>query len=264
MTDHGPLLRTLGERVRGLRLQRGWTLRDVAGRSGLSVRFLIQLERGVGNISVGRLADVADAFGTSLATLFADAEARARPLIVALLGLRGAGKTTVGQQLARRLGCGFVELDQRIEQAANLSLAEIFALHGERYYRRLELEAVRALLAEPSEMVLATGGGIVTSPDTYALIRSSAVTVWLRASAARHWTRVLRQGDRRPMRDHPQAMEDLRALLAEREPLYSQASIVVDTTALAVGRTVEAVTAALQRHAAGRQSARGKGLSGTN
>ena len=257
MTRHTVLLEALGDRVRQLRLRQRFTLRNVAGRSGLSVRFLTQLESGVGNISVGRLADVATALNTSMAALFADPAATAQPLIVALVGLRGAGKTTVGVKLARKLGCPFVELDQRIEQAANLSLPELFALHGERYYRRLELDAVRALLAAPADMVLATGGGLVSSPEAYGLVREAAVTVWLRASPATHLTRVLRQGERRPTLDHPQAMGDLRALLAEREPLYKQASLAIDTTKLTPAKSADAVAAALRRHTSGRHSARG-------
>ena len=144
--------------------------------------------------------------------------------MVALLGLRGAGKTTIGKQLARRLRVRFVELDRRIEKAADMSLAELFSLYGEDYYRRLERETLAAVLAEKRPMVLATGGGIVASPDTYALLKKSAVTVWLRAEPEDHWNRVVRQGDRRPMADHPQAMADLRALLAAREPLYAAAA----------------------------------------
>ena len=127
MTDD--LLAALGRRARGIRQERGWTLRDVAERSGLSPRFLVQLEAGRGNISVRRLADVARALGTTAAALLSAAEP-APPRVVALLGLRGAGKTTIGRRLARHLRVPFVELDQRIEQAANLNLNEIFSLHG--------------------------------------------------------------------------------------------------------------------------------------
>lgn len=234
------LLGGLGRRARALRLARGWTLREVSERSGLSPRFLVQLESGRGNISVRRLAEVARALETSAAALLTDTD-QPHPSIVALLGLRGAGKTTIGRRLARRRRVPFVELDKRIEKAADLSLSELFSLHGEDYYRRLERETLQAVLAEGRPMVLATGGGIVTSPETYALLRRSTTTIWLRAGPEDHWNRVVRQGDKRPMADHPQAMADLRMLLAAREPLYAMAEHTVVTSNL----TVESVAAAI-------------------
>src|SRR5512138_2904244 len=140
------LLLALGRNVRSSRAARGWPLRELAERSGVSLRFLVQLEAGQGNISVRRLASVAQALLTTPAALLTEGRDARRPPIVALLGLRGAGKTTVGRRLAKRLQVPFVELDQQVEQAANLALAEIFSLHGEEYYRRLEREALVQIL----------------------------------------------------------------------------------------------------------------------
>jgi XRE family aerobic/anaerobic benzoate catabolism transcriptional regulator len=230
------LLARLGRRIRRARDARGWTRRDVSDRSGVSIRFLVQLEAGRANISVRRLADVARALDTTAAALLADEHAPDTK-VVALLGLRGAGKTTIGRRLARRWHIPFVELDRRIEQASDLSLAQLFALHGEALYRRLERETLAEVLAGRESMVLATGGGIVAAPETFALLRQSATTIWLRASPEDHWKRVVAQGDRRPMADHPQAMADLRALLAARQPLYASADHTVETS----GRKVDAV-----------------------
>jgi XRE family aerobic/anaerobic benzoate catabolism transcriptional regulator len=230
------VLELVAARVRESRAARHWTIRELAERSGVSVRFLVQLEAGRGNISVKRLADLARAFSLGPADLLRDSDVAA-PRIVALLGLRGAGKTTIGKQLARRLRVRFVELDRQIEKEADMSLAELFSMYGEEHYRRLERETLARVLADRRAMVLATGGGIVASPDTYAMLKAHAVTVWLRASPEDHWNRVVRQGDRRPMAHHPQAMADLRALLAAREPLYASAEHTVDTS----GRRVDAI-----------------------
>ena len=233
--------------ARARRLQRGWTLKQVAERSGVSPRFLVQLEAGRGNISVRRLADVARALDVTPASLITMPPEQRDDPIVALLGLRGAGKTTVGKRLARRLRVPFVELDRRIEQAANISLAELFSLHGEDYYRRLEREVLQAVLESEGPMVLATGGGLVTAPETFALLRRGALTVWLRATPEDHWNRVLRQGDRRPLVDHPQAMSDLRSLLAAREPLYATAAHTVETSDRPIDRVVAEIASRRRR-----------------
>ena len=239
------VLTELGARARALRVQRGWTLREAAERSGLSARFLVQLEAGRGNISVRRLVDVARALGTTAAALLA--EPRREPKqVIALLGLRGAGKTTIGRRLARRLRIPFVELDGRIVEGAELNLGEIFSLHGEDYYRRLEHDTLQTVLAEGTPMVLATGGGLVTSSETLATLQRMAVTIWLKAAPEDHWNRVVRQGDRRPMADHPQAMADLRALLNLREPLYASADHVIETSGVSVDRVVAAVQKAIE------------------
>jgi XRE family aerobic/anaerobic benzoate catabolism transcriptional regulator len=241
------VLERLGNRARDLRASRGWTLRELAERSGVSVRFLVALESGHGNISVKRLADLAEALGTTPSDLLRDSEDVPTPQIVALLGLRGAGKTTIGRQLARRLHVRLVELDRRIEKAADMSLAELFSLYGEEHYRRLERETLAQVLSEGRSMVLATGGGIVASPETFALLKKHAVTAWLRATPEDHWNRVVAQGDKRPMADHPQAMADLRALLASREPLYSRADVTIETSGRTVEQVVSQIEAALHR-----------------
>lgn len=234
-------LEAVGSAVRSHRERLGWSRRELAAQCGVSERFLAQLETGAGNISLRRFADVAHALGTSPSALLgpADAPGSARP--IALLGVRGAGKSSVGVALARRLGIAFVELDQRIEQAAGLPLGELFALHGEAYYRRIEREVLTRLLADRSPMVLATGGSIVNDPTNYALLRARCRTIWLQAGAEDHWNRVVAQGDQRPMAENPHAFAELRALLAARKELYARADHTIDTT----GRRVPQVVAAI-------------------
>ncbi len=228
------LFSDLGRRVRGLREGRSLSQRALAAEAGLSLRFLSELETGHANISIGRLADLARALEVSLASLLAGAtpdSARSRDRVIALMGLRGAGKSSIGRALATRLGRGFVELDEEIERAAGLRLAELFEIHGEAYYRRLEREVLRGLLASGRVLVIATGGGLVSDAETWALLREGARTVWLRAEPEDHWQRVLAQGDARPMADRPRAMTELRAILAARAPLYAQAELTTDTSA---------------------------------
>ncbi len=239
--DADRLLEALGESVRRLRTERGYSLRELASRSGLSSRFLIQVEAGAGNISVRKLLALARALGTTPAALVSGPGGEAELPVIALLGLRGAGKSTLGRKLARKLGIPFVELDRRVERAAGLSLSEIFALHGEDYFRRLEREALEAVLAERHPLVLATGGGLVHARETWFQLRRRAFTVWLRADPEDHWKRVVKQGDRRPMADHPEAMAELRRLLAERSALYAQAACTVDTSRLGVAGSLRAI-----------------------
>lgn len=241
------LISTLGRRTRALRTAHGFTLRELAGRSGLSARFLVQIESGTANVSVRKLAALSRALGTTPADLLSGPGGEAGLPVVALLGLRGAGKSTIGRRLARRLRVPFVELDRRVEEAAGLSLDEIFALHGQDYYRRLEREALEHLLADDRPVVVATGGGIVTSPGTFALLRRRTLTVWLRAEASDHWNRVVQQGDRRPMADNPEAMAELRRLLAERQPLYAEADHVIDTSRLGLDDAAAAIERILAR-----------------
>jgi len=236
-----PIQGALAEAVRGLRRAHGWTRSELASRTGISQRFLADIEGGTANPSLLRLVQLADALGSSVDALLWRAARPAGQLvakrILALLGLRGAGKSTVGVRLAQRLGVEFIELDARVEDRAGLVLDELFQVHGESLYRRLEGEALRELLAAPSACVLATGGGIVTAADTFALLRQNASTVWLRARPEDHWNRVVAQGDTRPMADDDRAFHNLCGILAEREPLYAQADSIVDTS----GRTLDAV-----------------------
>jgi XRE family aerobic/anaerobic benzoate catabolism transcriptional regulator len=225
------LLHIVSTRTRQLRQARRLTLRALADRAGLSPRFLMEVEAGRGNISIRRLADLAAALDATPVDLLTSSAA-IRPTVIALLGLRGAGKTTIGRRLARRLRLRFVELDREIETRAGLALGEVFTLHGEEYYRRLEHDTLVELLTGGQSMVLAVGGGLVTSPDAYALLRDRATTVWLRAKAEDYWSRVVRQGDRRPMSQHPHAQEALRRLVDTRDPLYAKANLTVDTSGL--------------------------------
>lgn len=244
--SHMDFLRAVGSTVRSHRERRGLSRRELAQRSGLSERFLAQLETGDGNISLRRFAEVARALGTAPSALLAPAETPPDVRPIALLGVRGAGKSTIGAALAKKLGVPFVELDQQIEEAAGLPLGEVFALHGEAYYRRIEREVLSRLLAEPTEMVLATGGSIVNDPTNFALLRSKCTTVFLRASAEDHWNRVVAQGDKRPMADSPHAFAELRALLTAREKLYARADHVVDTAGLRVPQVTAAIAAAMR------------------
>ncbi len=226
------ILKTIGRAVRARREGRGLSRARLAQVSGVSLRFLNDVELGLANPSVLKLHALAEALGTFVEVFFAPRPEPRPPVRISLLGIRGAGKTTIGRRLAVRIGVPFVELDLQIEKKASLSLSEIFALHGEDYYRRLERSVLEAVLAEGTGCVIATSGGIVTSPDTFALLKAQTITVWLRADANDHWNRVLQQGDRRPMKGHPQAMAELRRLLTKRKRLYGTARHTVDTSSL--------------------------------
>lgn len=256
LSNRKDLLSAIGERVRKRRLAQGWTQAQLAERAQLSPRFLAQLEAGDGNISVLRLAQVAEALHQPLRQLIPLAsltkkkqagESSARKQIIALIGLRGAGKTSLGALLARRLKIPFVELDGLLEKAASMPLAQIFSLHGESYYRRLEYQALKEILRNPKPMVLATGGSLVTDPRTWSLVKQSCATVWLKAAPEVYWNRLLKQGDTRPMKNNPSAMTELRALLAVREPLYGQADHIIDTSRLSLSEVTQTVLQTLAR-----------------
>lgn len=229
------LLGDLARRVRRLREARKWSRATLAERSGLSLRYLASIEAGDGNVSLLRLEALAEALETTPDQLIRPEDGHSG--FIALVGLRGAGKSTVGPLMARELAAPFVEMDALIRQASGLPLDQLFELHGERYYRRLEREILRRILARRKPSVLAAAGGVVNEPATWQLLRDRSTVVWLKANPEDHWDRVVVQGDRRPMADNPDAMAELRAMLTAREPLYSQAHLVVDTH----GRTPEEV-----------------------
>jgi XRE family aerobic/anaerobic benzoate catabolism transcriptional regulator len=231
----------LGRQLRERRKLRGLSQEQLGELSGLSTRYISQIEAGRGNLSILRLLELTRALGVPLhEALQPD---KWHP-IVALIGLRGAGKSTVGRDLARRLDRPFAELDGLIEDEVGLGLAEIFAIHGESYYRRLEREVLIRFVLGGTPAVLATGGSLVTDRTTFDLLKKSAVTVWLRARPELHLERVSAQGDRRPMAGRADPLTDLRSLLREREPVYSEADITIDTTHLS---TAEVASEAVRR-----------------
>jgi XRE family aerobic/anaerobic benzoate catabolism transcriptional regulator len=262
-------LEQLGQRVRTMRALRGMSRKVLARVSGISERYIAQLESGKGNVSIVLLRRVSNAMGAHLEDLIPAAEpvpdwpvirdllrkatpsqiAQAKDVLagqglaaqrrmsfagIALIGLRGAGKSTLGRMLAKRIGWSFVELNKEIEAQNGLSVAEIIALYGQEGFRRMEQAALGQLLARKELMVLATGGGIVSEPLSFDLILSSFYTIWVKAEPEEHMARVRGQGDLRPMADDRSAMAELRTILKSREPLYARASAVVDTAGLSV------------------------------
>jgi XRE family aerobic/anaerobic benzoate catabolism transcriptional regulator len=262
-------LRAVGERLRQVRTQRGMTQRALARQSGVSERHIAQLEAGAGNISILLLRRLARALGTEIGRLAEEQAARppewamleqalahlpaatlteARSLLleryaaapalprearIALVGLRGAGKSALGRRLAEHRGVRFVELDREIEREGRMELRELFERHGQAGFRSLEYRALSGLIAENTPMVIATGGSLVTEPRSYDLLLAYCLTIWIQAAPEEHMQRVMEQGDLRPMAHNRRAMEDLRAILASREALYGRADRRLDTS----GRT---------------------------
>jgi XRE family transcriptional regulator, aerobic/anaerobic benzoate catabolism transcriptional regulator len=281
-------LEQLGQRVRTTRALRGMSRKVLAKVSGISERYIAQLEAGRGNVSIVLLRRVSNAMGAHLEDLIPHQEpspdwavirdllrkatpsqvAQAKDILggqgaaaqrrksfagIALIGLRGAGKSTLGKLLARKIGWNFVELNSEIETQNGLSVAEIIALYGQEGFRRLEQAALTQLLGRNELTVLATGGGIVSEPVTFDLVLSSFYTVWLKAEPEEHMARVRKQGDLRPMADDRSAMAELRNILTSREPLYARANAVVDTAGLSVdaaaARLIDTVRPVLQSEA---------------
>ena len=271
VTANAPFLLALAHRVRQLRARRGMSRRILAAASGVSERYLAQLEAAKGNPSILVLAAIAKAMNIALDLLLDpradqpieylllrerlrvadEAELRrmaaalrgvqsGAPAVrhVALLGLRGAGKSTLGAALAKRLGVPFVELVQEIERAAGAAVSEILAHGGQSAYRRFERTALEASLSRFDCAIIAVGGSLVSEPETYELLLASCVTVWLKASPREHMERVIAQGDFRPMADNEHAMTDLNRILEERADFYARADFSVDTSARSVDQTL--------------------------
>ena len=270
-------LKMLGGRVRQERSRRAMTRRELAKHAAVSERFLAQLETGHGNISIIRLRRIAHALGLGverlaqekngdvpeivgtialLEKLKPEERRRAQALLlekfgagsererrgrIALVGLRGAGKSTLGALLAERMGAPFIELDRMIEQESGTKLSVVFDLYGPAGFHRLEREALERVLETHERFVLATGGSIVNEPETFARLRDACYTVWLKARPEDHMQRVIAQGDKRPMAGSQWAMADLRKILAGREPLYEKADASVNTS----GKTVRQAAAEL-------------------
>ncbi|MCC7013361.1 MAG: helix-turn-helix domain-containing protein [Planctomycetes bacterium] len=240
------LFHQLGRRLREARQRAGLSVSDLARQARLSRRHVTEAEAGRANLSLAVLWALSEATGEPLRRLFDfDPPRRAR---IALVGLRGSGKSSVGLKLALALEVPFVELDTRVEELAGLSLGSIFELHGSAGFRRFEAEALEKVLSEGEHCVLATSGSIVTSPETFARLRSTCHTVWLRAEPEDHIARVAAQGDLRPMRGRPRAIEELRALLEARKPLYASCELQIQTS----GASIDDVVARLSEHFAAR------------
>ena len=274
-------LRLLGERIRAARSRRGMTRKILARDSGVSERYLAQLETGHGNISIILLRQVAQAMSLPLSELVREGPdhpvefsllvqslarlepkqlAQARRLLtesfgasmererrqrIALIGLRGAGKSTLGAKLAAALQVPFVELDREIERLAGMSLASLFDLYGQGAYRRYERRALESVIETYDRAVIAAGGSLVSEPATFDLLLSACFTVWLTARPEEHMSRVMAQGDLRPMADNTEAMEDLRRILDGRAALYSKADVTVETAGKSVDQSLDLLETAV-------------------
>lgn len=248
-------LSQLGERVRAWRTEHGMTRKSLAAASGVSERYLAQLEAGQGNISVLLLRRVAQAINVAVENLVRESPAQdAAKRRVALLGLRGAGKSTLGAKLAAALGTPFVELDREVEREAGSKLGEVFAMYGQEAFRRFERRALERVLRTHEAAVIAAGGSLVTDPDTYRLLLDNCHTVWLKARPEEHMNRVIAQGDMRPfegntrgkMRGRSAALDEIRKLLADRDRLYCRADVTIETSGRSLKSSLEELRTKVQ------------------
>ncbi len=240
------LLAAVGGRVRAARLAAGLSRRALSERSGVSERYLVQLEGGEGNASIAVLLRLALALDRRIEWFFGeDEKPAATQRRIAFIGLRGAGKSTLGRLTAERLGLPFRELNDEIEAMSGMAVNEIIALYGQEGYRRLERRALEQTVQKYDDLVLAVAGGIVANPQTFDLLLANYRTVWLQAAPEEHMARVRAQGDERPMAGNPDAMNQLRDILTEREAEYARADLSVDTSGRALDDSVSDVLKAL-------------------
>jgi XRE family transcriptional regulator, aerobic/anaerobic benzoate catabolism transcriptional regulator len=282
--DSDAYLVQLGRRVREMRAMRGMSRKVLAEVSGVSERYIAQLETGLGNVSIILLRRVAAAIGAPLEDLIAGSGAvssdwvlvrsllsEATPAMleevkeiltgrkarsstpqattvdrVALIGLRGAGKSTLGRLAAERLGWRFIELSKEIEQEHGFSMTEIMSLYGQDGYRRFEQATLRRIVETPGPLILATGGSIVSEPVTFDLLLASFFTIWIKATPAEHMGRVRAQGDLRPMGNDKAAMAELITILSSREPLYGRARTILDTSGAKQDESLKGLVAMIQ------------------
>lgn len=277
------LLLYLSERIRGFRAARGMSRKDLARHSAISERYLAQLENGKANPSVEVLWRIAEAMDVDFANLLSQSrkpmlanaalwnllhgmgpaeQASAHAMLtkqfsarpagtkqgVALIGLRGAGKTTLGRRAAHTLQLPFVRLGEMIEQLGGMELWEMFSLAGQKTYRRLERQALEHVLQAQPQAVLEAGGSIVSEPATFDLLLGSYFTIWLRASPEEHMQRVAHQGDTRPMQGNHEAMADLNRILREREHDYARADYTLDTRGASVDACAQELTQVIAHH----------------
>src|SRR6195256_1373862 len=241
--EHAFLAR-LGERVRAWRTEHGMTRKQLSVASGVSERYLAQLEAGQGNMSVLLLRKVARAMGVGVERLVREEDPQQKP--IALLGLRGAGKSTLGAKLAEALKVPFVELDREVEKEAGAQLGEVFAMYGQDAFRRFERRALQRVLNQKERAVIAAGGSLVTDPDTYQLLLDRCLCVWLKAAPEEHMARVIAQGDMRPFKGRSAALDEIRRLLADRERLYGRADVTLDTSGKSLRQSLAEIRKAIQ------------------